>query len=89
MDEMDSCLFKGHYSHVKRKQLHIEFELSWLVFYAISNVVEYLMSNPVNTTANTHTHTHIYIYIYMLGIIHLFPHNELVHLPYIAVAFFV
>ena len=27
-----------------------------------------------------------YIYIYMLGITHLFPHNELVHLPYIAVA---
>ena len=24
--------------------------------------------------------------IYMLGITHLFPHNELVHLPYIVVA---
>ena len=23
---------------------------------------------------------------YMLGITHLFPHNELVHLPYIAIA---
>ena len=29
---------------------------------------------------------YIYIYIYMLGITHLFPHNELVHLPHIAVA---
>ena len=36
-------------------------------------------------------HTYIYIYIYVcayipLGITHLYPHNELVHLPYIAVA---
>ena len=29
---------------------------------------------------------HYYYYYYLLGITHLFPHNELVHLPYIAVA---
>ena len=51
---------------------------------------------------DTHTHTHTHIgqqnfriekqfiqgcfFLLLLGITHLFPHNELVHLPYIAVA---
>ena len=45
--------------------------VGWLVFYVISTFVGYLMTNPV--------------YI-LLGITHLSPHNELVRLPYIAVA---